>query len=853
MSKKATKNMRAECGIFTEDATGPIIACSPTLMPESKISARLVCIKPKHANPYVGLELGFPLGPDQTANEEDDFGVIHHYNMHHLDVVPAPQYQIVVKFPRGKYDFSVERPDGNTIARFNVDKERCALARVALHPNASVTVEGYGMPFANRTDNEVERWQKFELFVSDTVANTSYKFSEARLPEPFSYPYGAIPSMKLDDFGHIYDRTQEKSEQYTAIYRFDDDKAQVAANVQSVVQDELWVHRAANEVVQHKLSAYFVPLDSHETRFYIIVPCREEFRLKWKNAWPRLVKNERLSVKIFPSLDAEKEITTWPCAIVDNPAQGEELKKHIATKFHLVFCSAPTNVAIDHFAERINRISMTLTTRCNKDKAQSDPTRIRRVFVIRGYKFSDEYAAFMHLLENPSASDAAVPERGPNLSKWKLPLSVAFWSLVLLQSRATRGLDPDDCEALHKMQGIVAQRPELADYISCARGQGSLPVPSLANQGKKDFDTAIVDLFNLVITNADILCTTPAQSVKDEVYADFKEAAKAIAIDEAANMHRADLACVWGNVMLPCFLGGDPHQLPPAVLTKADQVDDETGKVLNRHVADGRISALEFLLAAGIPAYRLHTQLRMAEGMFNSVASLIYKDVPLKYGDDCVITSPRFRSGRLLENFMRQRYPNLRAPPPNTLLPIFVHCEGSRVWKDDMTGYQVCPDQCEVALDLADAFVRHMEIDASTIIMLAPYNANVACIRKLRRSSKYSAIAAMPKATTIDGFQGGEGDIIIAVMGTAHPQFGPGFTADTQRLNVLLTRQKAGLVVIGDIYVGISEDGKAKGGNLVSVGALDKRTYSKGLVLKGFYADLWKLGRIAHMTVRYAT
>lgn len=75
---------------------------------------------------------------------------------------------------------------------------------------------------------------------------------------------------------------------------------------------------------------------------------------------------------------------------------------------------------------------------------------------------------------------------------------------------------------------------------------------------------------------------------------------------------------VWGNCLVPIFLGGDPRQLPPTVMTGTEQ--DTEGYLYNRVAEDGKISALAFLQASGLPVYRLRMQLRMADDLFDWVA-----------------------------------------------------------------------------------------------------------------------------------------------------------------------------------------------------------------------------------------
>lgn len=265
--------------------------------------------------------------------------------------------------------------------------------------------------------------------------------------------------------------------------------------------------------------------------------------------------------------------------------------------------------------------------------------------------------------------------------------------------------------------------------------------------------------------------------------------------------------------MLPLILGGDPKQLPPAVMTTTEE--DKKGNVLNRFAADGKVSAQMYLQYQGLPVFRLKTQLRMAKGMFDIPSSIFYKDVPFRYGDGQDIELEKFKLGRDLEDYL-VKIVKIKPSPKGTLSPAFVHCPKSVVITDPCTGSKRSADQVKVALDLILDFLNFVRTErqgkpnakdpfddvAPKITIITPYTANLKEFDKKFRQESYRRLGrALPPPSTIDSFQGQENDIVVVVMGTKSINPGPGFTTDPQRLNVMLTRMTCGLVVVGDINV----------------------------------------------------
>ncbi|KAM0279118.1 hypothetical protein ACHAO9_011841 [Fusarium lateritium] len=271
-----------------------------------------------------------------------------------------------------------------------------------------------------------------------------------------------------------------------------------------------------------------------------------------------------------------------------------------------VLCSAPTNVAVDNFSGCINKRTHAIAARYNKGKAPDHVSRCRHRLVVRAYSPSDEVAAFRNLLEKPYLGDTAA-KSGQFVvpSHWKLHLSLAYWVLILLRSPAVPAMDIDDSKALHDLQQAVDKETDLSQLQQVASGEISWEEYSKT----QDPNGTIQNLMSRVLNIADFLCTTPANAQREPFSIWANERAKGLGVNEAGNMHRADLYGVWGNTLLPCFLIGDPRQSPP-VMTIKDV--DANNNLVNRFAEDGRVSPMAFFQGTGHPVYRLKTQLRMA-------------------------------------------------------------------------------------------------------------------------------------------------------------------------------------------------------------------------------------------------
>ncbi|SPO01611.1 uncharacterized protein DNG_04284 [Cephalotrichum gorgonifer] len=502
---------------------------------------------------------------------------------------------------------------------------------------------------------------------------------------------------------------------------------------------------------------------------------------------------------------------------------------------HNCLVTGPTNVAISNAAARIYDVSANVFTSYNADNLPV--LRLRRPLVVRAYPAQVELSAFIHLLRDPRDPENAA---GRN-SRFHLPYTQTYWLLVLFGVDSIGELHDDDSNMLFKMRDSMPQRPELAPFFEVASGRISWE-QFLAKSGD-GLEHNILRLFSELLFSANFVCATPACTENDENVRSWKAAvASGVIVDEAGNMSRADLACVWGNCLLPCILAGDTRQLPPTVMTGREM--DSEGYFFNRLADDGRISALEMLKASGFPVHVLHSQLRMPPALFDAPSREFYPDTPFTYAEWCSASRPEFESGRILEKFAQARFPDLRPPPEGMFKPVFLHCVKSEVYLNTITRSKRCPGQVDVAMDFIAGLVKEGIKADKIITLICPYAANVLHAEYRRRDSYKELLADMPAVSTIDSYQGKENDIIVVVFGT-NKRYGVGFTGQRNRLNVLLTRARCGLVLVGDLDAVPKAKAKVKGGDKqTDIGPNGETVFVSIGSIRNIYNELVESGRV---------
>jgi regulator of nonsense transcripts 1 len=97
-----------------------------------------------------------------------------------------------------------------------------------------------------------------------------------------------------------------------------------------------------------------------------------------------------------------------------------------------------------------------------------------------------------------------------------------------------------------------------------------------------------------------------------------------------------------------------------------------------------------------------------------------------------------------------------------------------------------------LASDLSQGASSQVSDDASLtkeIVILTPYT---------RQREFFQKVLPTFTVSSIDGFRGREAKIVIFVTVRSNASYGTGFLKDLRRLNVAMTRAKAGIVIIGN-------------------------------------------------------
>ncbi|RVD87113.1 uncharacterized protein DFL_005356 [Arthrobotrys flagrans] len=279
-------------------------------------------------------------------------------------------------------------------------------------------------------------------------------------------------------------------------------------------------------------------------------------------------------------------------------------------------------------------------------------------------------------------------------------------------------------------------------------------------------------------------------------------APKILIVEEAAQILESHVLAALHDKVEQVIMIGDQQQLRPRCETWEFQHDSERGY-------DFDISLFERLVKSGFPCDVLETQHRARPEISKIIKTLAYPN--LKDHKSVHRLDP-VRGLQRSVTWMLHQYPESSADN-------LITCNTKMAKKSSKIN--------EFEADMVVSIVRYLGLQgyaSDHIVVLSPYLAQVGLItKKMRERGECDVLlsqgdyhelvrAGMMDAgdlkgvdkyievSTVDQFQGSDRDIVIVSMVRCNPEQKASFIRAPERANVLLSRARKALIILGDLY-----------------------------------------------------
>lgn len=318
-----------------------------------------------------------------------------------------------------------------------------------------------------------------------------------------------------------------------------------------------------------------------------------------------------------------------------------------------------------------------------------------------------------------------------------------------------------------KIQELNSKIQDLGRQLDIQREQ-AISDRRARDQKRKDKQAAI-------LFGADVVCCTLSGSAHS-VLSQLKIRFDTVIIDEAAQ-------CVELSAVIPlrygckhCIMVGDPHQLPPTVLSqKAAGLKYEQSlfvRMFNQY--PDRV-------------HLLNTQFRMHPQIAEFPSAEFYKGKLINGPDMALKTKKPWHEIQ-----------SSSWKPDHTLQPyMFFAVHGAHSSAPNKKSLRNMAE-VELAFDLFSMLLKKSPdfFKNNSIGIISPYKAQVEELRR-KFTKMLGETARLIDFNTVDGFQGQEKDVIIFSCVRAQGG-GVGFLSDVRRLNVAITRAKSSMWILGN-------------------------------------------------------
>ncbi|KAI9818634.1 MAG: hypothetical protein M1826_001357 [Phylliscum demangeonii] len=307
------------------------------------------------------------------------------------------------------------------------------------------------------------------------------------------------------------------------------------------------------------------------------------------------------------------------------------------------------------------------------------------------------------------------------------------------------------------------------------------------------FAQQLKDLREYSLSTCDAIVTTCSNSVETYLVRSFVP--DVTYIDEAAKATELDLVIPMAHYPARVIiLAGDDQQLRPTVLT--DHVKDDQNQPVNCFAPQLTRSPFNRFRHRGLPVIR--EQFRMTVGLAQPASRISYKNRLIDAEGTALALRPQ---SQMFLRWTQTNYPETIGEMPALLLNVR-DSRRSSVGTSAMNLDTAAVEVNTVISLLEYGFPAH---DVAVIVFYQAQSEMYKVALRLASQALHNQALQDVRVKKVDGYQGGEASIVVLDFAITSV---PGFVRDRNRLNVAITRQRDGLVVIADeapIIRGIEE------------------------------------------------
>ena len=275
------------------------------------------------------------------------------------------------------------------------------------------------------------------------------------------------------------------------------------------------------------------------------------------------------------------------------------------------------------------------------------------------------------------------------------------------------------------------------------------------------------------ISAADIICSTSIGSANEMLKGTYFDL---ILIDETTQSTESGLLVALSKLKENghIVLIGDHKQLPPTIRS-TNAKDNGLG-----------VSLFERLVENELKPSFLDTQYRMHPRLAEFPSAYFY--------DNQLLSGVHAKDREIPAgfNWPREKFPIAFVQTGNDA-------------HDEMSTLSIINNrEAEIVTDIVMNLIAENDFE-DDVTVISPYSAQKQLIEEMifgesgRKTTLRSRdLRKRVKVRTVDGFQGSESDVIVFSATRCNDEMTVGFLKDYRRVNVMLTRTKKGLIVVGD-------------------------------------------------------